>query len=477
MTAPTSEDVESYLVRTRWFGGKGRPFRVTGVRTIAELDPADFRTSGDAVSRLRAVRIHLVDVVYDDEEGGAETYHVPLSSYADPVARLEHALVGADGSGLGEVYDAVHDRDAMALWLGAFASATGSAPREVPGARFHRVADTQLDPDATSSPLTGEQSNSSVRFGEQSIMKLFRKVSPGRNPEIEILRALTEAGGDDVPGLIGWADTTVDGSVLQLAMLQTYLRGATDGFVLALSSVRTMLVDESAGSAGFDHEAAELARALARIHRLLREVFPSERRGPEAAVALAERMRERLDRAILAVPELDAHAPRLRGLFARVGELPGLTVQRIHGDMHLGQALRTPQGWRIVDFEGEPAKPLAERVRPDSAWRDVAGVMRSFDYALAVVRMSPADGREPLVRGVDECGEWPVVAREAFVAAYARELGFADGAPPEDEILLLDAYVADKAVYEAVYEQRNRPSWVGIPLAAIARLGHTGETA
>ncbi|WP_156760292.1 maltokinase N-terminal cap-like domain-containing protein [Microbacterium karelineae] len=473
MIALAPDAFESYLVRTRWFGGKGRPFRVMGARTIAELGP------DDAAGGLKAVRVHLIDVAYDDAEGGEETYQVPLSYYDEPVARLEHALVGVLAGGSGRAYDAVHDRDAMALWLDAFAVATPSAPREVPGARFHRVAAAavELDPDASSSPLTGEQSNSSVRFGEQSIMKVFRKVTPGGNPDIEILRALTEAGNGDVPDLIGWADAVSEGSVLQLAMLQAYLRGATDGFEMALSSVRTMLVDESASVAGYAREAAELARALARIHRHLREVFPSERRGPDAAVALAERMRERLDRAILAVPELDAHAPRLRGLFSRVGELPGLAVQRIHGDMHLGQALRTPQGWRIVDFEGEPAKPLAERLLPDSAWRDVAGVLRSFDYALAVVRMSPADGRDPVARGAEECDEWAASARDTFVSAYADEVGLGDGALPADEILLLDAYVADKAVYEAVYEQRNRPSWVGIPLAAIARLGHTGDTA
>jgi maltokinase len=142
-------------------------------------------------------------------------------------------------------------------------------------------------------------------------------------------------------------------------------------------------------------------------------------------------------------------------------------VQQVHGDLHLGQTLRTVRGWKIVDFEGEPAKPLAERLLPDSPWRDVAGMLRSFDYAPRVVeRTWGGDGQDA---GADQrayrAGEWSERNRAAFLKAYVGR----DLAP--DEHTLLAAYVADKAVYETVYETRNRPAWVTIPLEAVARIG------
>jgi maltokinase len=138
----------------------------------------------------------------------------------------------------------------------------------------------------------------------------------------------------------------------------------------------------------------------------------------------------------------------------------------VHGDLHLGQTLRTVKGWKIVDFEGEPAKPLAERVLPDSPWRDVAGMLRSFDYAPRVAERTAA--------GADDTGaaqrsfraaEWAERNCSAFLAAYVGDRELSD-----DEGILLDAYVADKAVYETVYEARNRPTWVPVPLTAIERL-------
>ncbi|NHI16115.1 maltokinase N-terminal cap-like domain-containing protein [Microbacterium excoecariae] len=460
MRAPAPEEFAAYLPRTRWFAGKGRDFRVASVREIARLAGA----GGSPV-----VAVHLVTVAYDDAAGGSEVYQVPLSWYPEAVARVEHALVSGHE---GWSYDAVHDREAMALWLDAFASATPEHPSDVPGMRFFRADPEELADAGAAAPLTGEQSNSSVRFGDRAIMKLFRTVTPGENPDIEIHRALTVAGSDDVAPLYGWITSRGAGEPLRLGMIQEYLRTATDGFELAMSSVRAMIAEPGGDPAAYAGEAAELGRAVARIHARLAEAFGSEERGPEAAAALADAMRQRLDEAILAVPELDAHAPRIRGLFARVAELSGLRVQRVHGDLHLGQSLRTSRGWRIVDFEGEPARPLADRLRPDSPWRDVAGMLRSFDYAPGVVRLSPGEGTDG-EEAAAQCAAWAATARAAFLAAYAEEAG----APGAADALLVDAYVADKAVYEAVYEARNRPTWIAIPLEAIARLGHEEETA
>jgi len=168
------------------------------------------------------------------------------------------------------------------------------------------------------------------------------------------------------------------------------------------------------------------------------------------------------------VPELAEHADALRAAYDAVAALDGVDVQQVHGDLHLGQTLRTAKGWKIVDFEGEPAKPLAERVEPDSPWRDVAGMLRSFDYAPRVVEKQSADVEhdpEAAAQLAYRAEEWAHRNHDHFLAAYA------GGEPSEEAKVLLAAYVADKAVYETVYETRNRPGWVSIPLAAVARIG------
>jgi maltokinase len=161
----------------------------------------------------------------------------------------------------------------------------------------------------------------------------------------------------------------------------------------------------------------------------------------------------------------------LEQVFDRLGESAG-HVQRIHGDLHLGQTLRTSLGWKIVDFEGEPLKPLAERRLPDSPWRDVAGMLRSFDYAAqSVVKdLDSSDDAGPQI--VYRAKEWLARNRSAFLDGYV-ERRMERGEPPltPSEQAIIDAYEADKAVYEVIYEARNRPTWVDIPLQAIDRIG------
>jgi maltokinase len=252
-------------------------------------------------------------------------------------------------------------------------------------------------------------------------------------------------------------------------MLQQFLRTASDGWDLALASVRTLYADpevhahDSGGD--FAGESARLGDALREVHQTLRDHFPAETRPASEAAELAAAMTGRLDAALGVVPELAEHAGGLRATFASVSKLDGLDVQQVHGDLHLGQTLRTSHGWKIVDFEGEPAKPLAERQRPDSPWRDVAGMLRSFDYAARVVQrsLSTSDADAELIDA--RAQEWSERNKNHFLYAYA-----GGGLTPEQQVLL-DAYIADKAVYETVYETRNRPSWVTIPLQAVARIG------
>ncbi len=464
--------LETYLGRTRWFGGKGRPLAVTGVRRVGTVP-------GGAGS-TPAVVLHLVEVTYADDEGarqGPEVYQVPLSFYTEPQHRLDHAFIGwwqEPGLGWVHAYDALHDRDAMSCWLRSFVAAREQEVGDPDtGLAFHRLPGHELDPDASSTLFSGEQSNSSTRFGEDAVLKVFRKLTPGLNPDIEIHRALTSAAVPQVAALYGWvelreSDPAGGGEqVLHLGMLQEFLRTATDGFDLALSSVRDLFAegDLHAHEVGGDFagEATRLGESLAEVHHALGREFPTT---TGDAAALATTMAARLDAALPVVPELAAHEADLRGVFAAVADLGDLPVQRIHGDLHLGQTLRTTQGWKIVDFEGEPAKELAERVLPDSPWRDVAGMLRSFDYAPHVVERT-LDESDPEVSAQlsVRADEWAHRNRNHFLTAYA------GGDLTESQRVLLAAYTADKAVYECVYETRNRPTWVSIPLAAVARIG------
>ncbi|HET6937383.1 MAG TPA: hypothetical protein VFI19_02210 [Nocardioides sp.] len=456
------EIFSGFLDRTRWFGGKGRPYRITDVRTIGELP------GGPPL-----VVIHVVEVTYSDAEAGIELYQVPLVFYEYPEHRIDHAFVGwweDPDHGWQHAYDAVHDREAMALWQRAFDAAATEA---VAGTLvFHRLPGHDLDLEASSTLFSGEQSNSSVAFGEDALMKVFRKVTPGVNPDVAVQEVLTRAGSEHVAALYGWLEAPLGergDDVLQLAMLQQFLRTASDGWDLALASVRALFADpevhahDSGGD--FAGESARLGDALQEVHRTLREHFPSATRPASEAAELAATMTGRLDAALGVVPELADHAGSLRATFASVSKLDGLDVQQIHGDLHLGQTLRTSQGWKIVDFEGEPAKPLAERQLPDSPWRDVAGMLRSFDYAARVVERSLSTSEADAELIDTRAQEWSERNKNHFLYAYA------GGQLTPEQHVLLEAYIADKAVYETVYETRNRPSWVAIPLQAVARIG------
>ncbi|HEY0642051.1 MAG TPA: hypothetical protein VGD39_01440, partial [Nocardioides sp.] len=380
----------TWIGEARWFGGKGREWTLASVRRVGEVPGAP--------DGLR-VTIELAELTFTsagpEQADETELYQLPLAFYAEPQDRLSHAFIGEwDDEDLGHayVYDALHDRESMALWLAAFAAPPTSTARGK--LDFHRLPGHDLDLEAHSSLFSGEQSNSSVRFGEDSLMKVFRKVTPGVNPDIAIHQVLTEAESTHVASLYGWLDLVDEetNTTIQLAMLQQFLRTASDGWDLALASVRNLYAEadlhaEEVGG-DFAGEAARLGVALAEVHADLAAHFPVEQRDAAAIGELAGAMEERLGAALDVVPDLAVHEERLRETYARLRGLDRVEVQQVHGDLHLGQTLRTVKGWKIVDFEGEPAKPLAERLRPDSVWRDVAGMIRSFDYAPRVVAMT-----------------------------------------------------------------------------------------
>jgi maltokinase len=467
--AALAELLRAWLPGQRWFAGKGRRFEVSEVRQLGPLTGPPHPSA-----------VWLVGLRYED--GGTETYQVPLVRRRQPVDTLTHVLVGQipEAGGRRQVwwYDALHDKEVTDAWLRHI-----EADRTDGALRFHRGPGVDSLPvTAPSLVLTVEQSNTSLVFGDEAILKVFRRIAPGSNPDIEVHEALARAGADrHVARLLGhvsarWTPTDGTGDDAghgagvsgALAMLQEFFRTATDGWELAKTSVRDLYAeadlhpDEVGGD--FAGEAHRLGVATAEIHADLARALPTGILGRTDLGRLAAAMRGRLDAAVHVVPDLADYAAGLRLAYdALEAHEPGVPVQRIHGDYHLGQVLRTVTRWVVLDFEGEPARPLAERVALESPLRDVAGMLRSFDYAARHLLSDHPHQPQLLYRAE----EWADRNRSAFCEGYAEGNG---GQDPREDSVLLRAYEADKAVYEAVYEARNRPAWLDIPLSSLARL-------
>jgi maltokinase len=206
--------------------------------------------------------------------------------------------------------------------------------------------------------------------------------------------------------------------------------------------------------------------ATAQVHQDLAAAFGRSELDPEATRELAEQMYRRLDMAIAAVPQLAAYADKVGDAYSDLAKLiEPVPVQRVHGDYHLGQVMRTQTGWVVLDFEGEPASPLAHRRARSSPLRDVAGMLRSFDYAARHQLLTHPDAA-PYTSLAPKASDWVRRNGDAFCAGYAA----AGGLDPAGNSVLLRAMLLDKAVYEVIYEARNRPTWVAIPLESIAGL-------
>jgi maltokinase len=435
----------------RWYPGDS----ISGALTIV----ADtLLAAGDPCADRPELRHLIVEV---SSGGRAARYQVLAGFRAQVPDALTHAIIGVDERGL-TAYDGLHDAVLTPVLLRGIAGQRTAGPLI-----FTREPGAAIDTGARSMVLSVEQSNTSLVFGDSAILKVIRRVFPGPNPDLEVATALARLGSADIAAPYGSVAAELDGEPVLLAVLSEYLRGGTDGWVLAQTSVRDLYASGNglAAEAGGDFagEAERLGAATARVHADLAQAFGVAVLTDEQRAGLAGRMARKLAEATAEVPALGVYADKVAAAYTALAESrEPVRLQRIHGDYHLGQVMRTENGWVILDFEGEPAVPLDRRRSLAPAVQDVAGMLRSFDYAARHQLAGHAD--EARLSGT--ALEWVARNQAAFCGGYAE----AGGADPRSAAVLLRALMLDKAVYEVTYEARHRPAWLAIPLDAIAGL-------
>ncbi|HXE81288.1 MAG TPA: putative maltokinase [Vicinamibacterales bacterium] len=511
------EALVPFLLRQRWFGAQAR--RLTAARFV------DW-----GLLRSGSHPVFMTAVEAEFEDGAKIRYSLPLATLSGPAAdaMLQEGspavLARITGARKGVLADAMVDESAAELLLEAIAN----------GRRFHlqqgelraeRGADWLSDPPDTLRPVRRmgvEQSNSSVRFGDRKILKIYRRLETTQNPELELLQQLSRAGFRRVPPLAGWLEYAgPDGTVSTAGLLQGLVPHQGDAWARALDEldryferviaagttpppdlltdpatglITASLPETVKGILGVPHaSAATLGRRTAEMHRALADstdpAFAPEpltrtdiARVAEDAAARAQEVgallrsrRDSLDPSLHPmIDRVQQELPNLPGMLrnlARVSD--GGRAIRTHGDYHLGQVLSSEEDFIILDFEGEPARPIEERRKKTSPLRDVAGMVRSFGYAVSVgaqkaIRRNPAG--EPLVEAWAII--WEIWIAAVFVKAYASALGGTGILPQstDDVARVLNLYIVEKAFYELQYELNNRPDWVRVPLGAVGRL-------
>lgn len=483
----------AYLAKRRWFAAKDQ--KLESVRIAA-------------TARVGAQREMAFVTIEAMHAGGSERYQLPLGVNWDDevVAALPQQLALARvrrGRRTGFLTDAfalpgfIHELLSR-LKAGAEIGGAKGKVSFRPTAAFEGVDILPEDPVRW---LSAEQSNSSVVVDHKVILKLFRRLSAGRHPEAEMTRALTERGFVNAPAQLGEIVYVPDeGEEEVMGVAQAFIPGEGDAWEWTASYLGRVLDELSREGADlaellstYESFARILGQRLGEMHVALTQPSEDEAFTPVAAgQEQVERWRARIEGRILAACEnLERHRgglaederrladsvllrrDRLLRLVKRLCKAgKGSLLHRIHGDFHLGQTLVASGDVMIIDFEGEPSQPLSERRAKDSGWRDVAGILRSLDYALAAARLTGAtagrDGAyETLARSFRE--NVPQALLEAYRDAIAQQRGKRSRARTADAALL-DLFMVEKAAYEVNYEVSNRPDWLGVPLRGLTDL-------
>ena len=494
------EALERFLHERRWFGAKGRRASSVRIGDVVGIEHEGYRA---AVAR--------VEVVFG---GDRHVYQLPLAVRAEgadfDVPKAVLARIEARDT-RGVLFDATEDAAFRGVVASSFARGRafgGRGARWViePLASDAASAAPRLDAGTPSKVSSGEQSNTSIIYGDAAILKLFRRLEAGENPDVEIGRFLTtRTGYRNTPALLGTIHFEADsGERIVAGMLQSFVAGSTDAWRDTLQRARPWIASADDETL---HDSVRDAEELGRVTRELHDALASDAIepdfSPQPATAddiarWAEATRRSIDAAVsLLADRIDAGAvhdstagearvvvDRRTALQESVAEHAAALAHdageriRHHGDYHLGQVLRAPDGtFMIIDFEGEPARSIAERRQRTSALRDVAGMLRSFAYAASTLATEErkSNGVSP---ELDRRAErWEHDVRGAYLRGYLHEpLPHYLPAARENIDALLSLFETEKVFYELAYELNNRPDWVWIPVHGITRLLSTHAT-
>ena len=478
-----SERLAQFVSGRRWFGAKsGAPADLR----IVDVVPLPWGAHGSAIAR--------VSVRSGEQQ---MEYQLPLTVREGGSSTAVATVVAGDKRGV--LIDATEDAGFRSALGEAFESSF-TAKGESSEWRLERVGDTALGIGGLEPKLgSAEQSNTSLIFGDRAILKFFRRLEAGENPDPEIGSALTEVGFANVPRLMGRIRFVTGSSSTDAGMLQELVPGSTDAWKYALDTGKPYFSGKGDSTA---NAFAADAEAIGSVTRAMHEALASIRDKPAFAIRSAtpkdvagwgERAKRSVNQGLDLlgavqkrnglprdrVAEAEVLLRRRQHFLDHLDEIVHATERdagsliRHHGDYHLGQLLRGSDGkFYVIDFEGEPARPLAERREPHSALRDVAGMLRSFGYAAATLATEASGTLQPHLRELNSA-RWERDARSAFMRGYLSKNGGAGSFLPKADHgirQLVSLFETEKVFYELAYELNNRPDWVWIPMRGISKL-------
>jgi maltokinase len=454
LTLLPGAELSAFVARQPWFrahrseGAAMRVVEATYVHTVAPM-----------------LAIALVEVA--TERGLNEIYQLPIGLRPEGEASASAPIATLDGWA---VYDALSDPELAGALVDLVRDA-GTVRSDVSTIEFQPVE----APDAVPVPVSGAlrtvgegHLNTSVVIGEELVLKIYRLLTAGDNPEVELLRFLHEHGFANTPELLGSFEHSGRLIDSTLGIVTRFVPAECDGWSFALSSL-------AGDPAGFLESLERLGAVIGSMHVLLASdsndpAFAAEEPSAESLALVAATLDEEIEAVFAHLPESEVLAPiagRGEEVRERLRVLASMTsrsrVIRIHGNLHLGDLLWTGADWLVLDFEGPPERSVPERRRKRSPLRDVASMLRSFAYAASAAVLA---GGSPAPEG------WEAQARESFLRGYfsvAGSSGFVPGGPAGAE-QLLEIFELEKAVEELRHELEVRPDWLSIPVAAIERL-------